>query len=392
MARSLKAILRRISKIIYEKTHLKSLHLRLKLNKLLRNTYGYGTIKKPKISIALVTRDGTTHPTSSAFIRLISPLSNLSADNSISFKIFRQNTTKFPDDINICIVQRTAYDNKDNAKKLVSTLKKQDIKLIIDNDDAFSLMDDSHAEYTIQGDRHLALEYLIKNADQIWVSTQSLARQHKRSNPSVCVISNTLDKRLWRQDHTPSLKGRLQMVYMGTATHDDDFKMLLGALDVLAKKYPKSFKLSVIGVSSCELPKRRWIKRLYQPRGHAIYPKFVDWFIKQGPFDIGLCPLVESPFNNYKSDIKCLDYIGINAMPITSNVPAYNTTELNDYIVRIDNTQALWINELGKILAKPDKFRRDWQKTSKKAQSYLWDKRSSEVVSRKILKLLNSLM
>ncbi|MFZ2125762.1 MAG: hypothetical protein WA087_04225 [Candidatus Saccharimonadales bacterium] len=362
-----------------------------RLQKLLKHIYKYNTkdwSKKP-ISVAIIIRDGATYPKSSAFIRLISPLSKLAADNLISYKIFKENTTWLPHNTNICIVQRTAYDNELSAKRLLSVIKKRNAKLIIDNDDAFSLIDDTHSEYSIQGDRHKALEYLVKNADQVWVSTQVLAKQHQINNDSVHVITNTLDNNLWEtQKPTRKIKGPLRMIYMGTATHDEDLKMLINVLDKLASKFPGKFELSVIGVSCKELPERNWIKRLYQPSGGAIYPKFVKWFVNQGPFDIGLCPLVESPFNNSKSDIKCLDYIGANILPIASNVPAYNTKGLDDYVVRIDNNQDLWVNKFSEILKDIKGFRKKSKITLLKAKAYLWEKRSAEVAAQTILKLM----
>jgi len=383
-----------VAKLIYVKSHLKYLHQFLKLRKLLKDVYSYGTTDDSgtKISIALILRDGTTYPKSSAFIRLISPLSKLVSNEPVAFKIFRQNTTKLPENINVCIVQRTAYDNVKNAQKLVSTLKKRNIKLVVDNDDAFSLIDNSHSEYSIQGDRHLALEYLLKNANQVWVSTPALVEQHKADNPTVYVVANTLDKHLWKQpQQAPVTQGPLRMIYMGTATHDEDFRMLLGALDKLAKQFPRKFELSVIGVSCNDLPERRWITRLYQPPGGSIYPKFVSWFLQQGPFDIGLCPLVESPFNSYKSDIKCLDYIGANIRPVASNVPAYDTKELDDYIIRINNSQDLWVEKLSKILNDIDGFRRKDSDALPKAVGYLWNKRSSEIAAATILELLQQI-
>ena len=383
-----KFVIKRTLLIIYEKTGLKKIYQRITFIRLLEQAYDYRLIAQPKrpVTIALIFSEGTTYPKSSAFVRLISPLSKLMREDRVSYKLYGHNTTKLPADTDACIVQRTAYNNMRSAEKLVSNLKERGIKLIVDNDDAFSHIDNSHSEYSTLNGRHSVLEYLIENADDVWVSTAPLASQIRKVNPSVHVLANTLDERLWRQDmYKQSLRGKLRMVYMGTASHDEDFKMLLAALDELAKKFPKTFKLSIIGISLNELPKRRWITRLYQPRGWAIYPKFVKWFMDQGPFDIGLCPLVESPFNSYKSDIKCLDYIAANIMPVASDVPAYDTKGLDDYVIRIKNTQEQWVDKLGRILKDIEGFRKKSAKTLPKAQTYLWSERSTDIAAQTML-------
>lgn len=366
--------------------------MRRQLKRLLLRFYSYenqGTDPK-KINIALIIRDGTSHPKSSAFIRLLSPLTDASVANKVSIKILDENTTLLQGGTSICIVQRTAFDNRDLAKQLVSQLEETGTKLIVDSDDAFNLLDTSHVEHSIHNDRYEALEYLIQKASQVWVSTHALAVLHKKDKSNIYVVPNSLDDRLWGRtndsmDQEITNGSTIRIVYMGTATHEADFNMILPSLDKLAQKYPDSFELTVIGVSPGELPKRKWIKRLRQPRGGSIYPKFVGWFIKQGPFDIGLCPLLESPFNNCKSDIKCLDYLAAGILPIASDVPAYRTPELDEFIIKISNNPDAWERSLEIIIKDVKSFKMQKSKIVSDAQKYLWSQRSSKNTAKDLL-------
>ncbi len=379
---------------VYDQSPVHYLMLKRQLKSLLFSIYDYKQNEsKKEINIVLILRDGTTYPKSSAFIRLIAPLTENQTKKKISFRIFGENTTALPDDTDVCIVQRTAFDNKILAEQLLINIKNINAKLIIDNDDAFSAIDESHIEHSMQGNSYEALDYLIKNADQIWVSTKQLSKLLPKTKGQVHVITNGLDERIWKK--SSNLKNILktkpvQLVYMGTATHDADLEMIMPALDRIAVKYPNSFELNVIGVASGDIEYKDWINRIYQPRGHSIYPRFVKWFLKQGPFDFGLCPLVESPFNNCKSDIKCLDYIAAGILPIASDVPAYTDHELDSFIIRSKNTTSAWEETLENLLKK-DGLESWLNRKIYNAQNYLWAKRSSAMTAKKLLALIEEL-
>ena len=345
------------------------------------------------LKVALIVREGSKFPRSSAFIRLISPLTSSPSKKQVSLMLIDGKKPDIQDDVNVVVVQRTAIDNKKAAQELVNQLKGKHAKLVVDSDDAFAHISESHPEFEVQSKRIEAYEYLLESANQIWLSVAPLVQDKFRAKS--IVIPNSLDKKLWQPDkpkNTKTIKqsSPLKLLYMGTATHDSDFNMILPALDELNQKHPKSFKLTVIGVSQ-DLPDRDWIKRLYTPRFGALYPTFVKWFKRQGPFDIGLAPLVDSSFNGGKSDIKCLDYIALGALPVVSDVLAYQGKELDGLIIKLDNSQQAWFEYLSSVVADRPAFRAEKARVIAKGQKYIWDKRSSQSTAKKILMQLEDL-
>lgn len=340
-----------------------------------------------KFKVKLIFRDGDFLPRSSAFIRLISPLSDDSLKNKVEIKIeSAQNLSDYANE-GFVIIQRTAFDNLKQAEKLLSQVN--EAKIIVDNDDAFHAIDESHPEYHAQVKRNEAVKLLMDKADQIWVSTGKLVQKefaHKTK-----VVENSLDPRVWQQTKTnKSAKGPVQMVYMGTATHDADLGMIVPALDKLAQQYPGSFRLTVIGVSQ-DLPDREWVARLTTPYLGSLYPSFVQWFLSQGPFDIGLSPLVDSGFNKAKSDIKCLDYLAAGILPVVSDIEPYQSKEIESFIIKVKNDESSWTKVLSEIVSNPDKFRAEKAKIIPKAQDYIWQKRSSGIAAKMLLKNLEEL-
>lgn len=362
----------------------------LRLNKILRTKYKHSNNKSIH-KVALIIRNGKRHPTSSAFIRLISPLSLLERNEELSYKIYQENSTNIDKRFGYCIVQRLAFDDIKGARLLVKNIRKNKCKLILDTDDAFSLIDSNHSDYNDQLKKQVeAMEYIAIKADQIWVSTPKLKKAYSEINPSTHLIENTLDQTIW----DPKLKTnkhskKLKMIYMGTNTHDKDFKMIVQSLNKLHEKHADKFDLTMIGVSSDSMSAYPWIKRLYQPRGGAIYPRFVEWFISQGPFEIGICPLLDNSFNQYKSDIKCLDYIAAGIIPMASKVEAYSTKELKKHTILINNSPKDWFNYLDNIISNKDSFLKSKGIDINSAKKYLWSKRSVDQSAKKISDLLS---
>ncbi len=361
------------------------------LNRDLNEVYAWNKFRMTDqpIRVALIVRDGLWWPKSSAFVRLLSPLTSPGLQGEIGLRILGEDTVDIGD-ANICLVQRNAYDDIQSAKELVSYLRERKIPLIVDTDDAFHDIDKSHPEYNLQRQRLDAFEFLIASAQQIWVSTPRLAKYFKKETKAeVRVILNSLDKRLWYSNKESAMtKKPLRIIYMGTGSHDADFEMLRPSLRELAVAYPKSFELTLIGAVSKPVDEP-WLKRLVQPPFMgSLYLKFVPWFLEQGPFDIGLAPLVNSEFNRSKSDIKCLDYLAAGILPVVSDVEPYKSVELSSFIIRVENSQDGWLNTLTELVKNKKGSSQKNTKIVKAGQNYLWSERNSTETGQQLYRLL----
>ncbi len=382
---SLKAIKRMARKawgVIYDYPPIKYWREQRKLNKILLEYFGYPTEQQNNnktIQVALIIGEGKTAPKSSAFIRLISPLTEESIKSKISFKIFNGNTSDIGASFNYCIVQRTAFDSVAKAKQLVSNLNLTGTKLVIDTDDAFGMIDASHPEFSRHSGRMEAKNFLLIQASQIWVSTNILLKSlDPKLQKKAFVVPNGLDRRLWQKRVAQGKKkakvSKLRMVYMGTATHDSDLKIILPSLEKLNEKYPGSFSLDLVGVTD-DAPNQPWVNRVYLKS--SLYPEFVEWFVSKSRFDIGLSPLVDSNFNRGKSDIKCLDYLAAGILPVVSNTEAYKSTDLDNYIIRVNNGVEAWCETLESLISETV-LQAEINKKIKNGQKYIWSKRSSK--------------
>lgn len=340
------------------------------------NTYQTHTTK-----VALILRGGSIMPQSSAFIRLIAPLTHPSVRDTVSVKLYPENTVDIDEETDVCIVQRTAFDSIRTAKRLVKKLHRDNIKMVLDTDDAFSMLESNHSQYREQVGRIKGVKHVLEHADQVWVSTQVLADLYGNREHHV-VMPNMLDSRIWQKNQTKprripaNSQQPLQLVCMGTATHDDDLEMIMPALEEVAYEHPGTFELTLIGVTD-GVTETSWLKRIRQPKFGAMYPNFVRWFLKQGPFDIGLSPLRDTEFNRSKSDIKCLDYLAAGMVPMGSDITPYQG-DISSYIIRVPNTHKEWVEHLKTRVLHPREFRQQRNQITYQARRYIWQHRSSE--------------
>gem|GEM_PF-383791 len=345
------------------------------------------------IKVAVVAKNITTHPTSSAFIRLITPLTSRYFRNKIDVRYYLNDEVvdKIDKDVDICIVQRTAFASMELAERFISLVRSKGMKLIVDTDDAFSRLEKGHQQYAAQRDLSEVLQYLLQNADRVWVSTRNLA---KEVGEKAIVLRNVLDSDTWgeiNKFYSNLQEEIIKAVYMGTGTHDSDFNMILPALDKINKKYGNKLKLYVIGVM-INLPKRPWIIRLDIPNDSSLYPRFVKWFMQQGPFDVGLAPLENSDFNKAKSDIKVLDYLYQGTLPVVSDIEPYKSHELDKFIIRVGYGENDWYNFLEDLLLHKEKYVKFRKDNFIKAERYLKNKRSTKVVVKLMHKELRKLL
>ncbi|MEX0919673.1 MAG: hypothetical protein WDZ32_00870, partial [Candidatus Saccharimonadales bacterium] len=381
---------RRKATEIYNKIYNQQREEREHLIEVLKKFYNYTPVNQQgERRVDLVLQGGDTKPTSSAFIRLISPLTSPEAKERVSLYMFDGAHYESSKETDVCIVQRTAIPTIEKAEKLIESLKINNTKLIIDVDDAFSDIDESHPEYHTQKSKVNALQTLAKNAEALTASTKIVADAF--NHPNTRVIQNCLDFRIWQKNISQKIPGHksLQLLYMGTVTHQNDLKLILPALDELAENYPGSFHLTIIGIGTENL-ERPWITDLTKHIPSNLHPEFVQWLQRQGPFDIGLAPLVSNKFNKAKSDIKVLDYIAINTVPLVSDLPPYKNEDIKPFVISVGGSSNDWKIKLQKYIKDPTTIKTEWGIIYPNAQAYVQSERDIRKASNELLKLILS--
>lgn len=230
--------------------------------------------------------------------------------------------------------------------KLVEWCKRNRILVAYDTDDAIDLVPPSNLNYAGIQPRLPLYDFLVRSADVVTTTTETLAGHLRRSNPNVVVIPNSVDPEEW----SPRPKTAIPRIgWTGSPTHFDDLSVALDGIRDLQKR--RDFTLVLQGIckeSSLEELSQylldQWGKRFFEtPLGKSIR-RFMDKlsgiryeFSPMVPIerhaatvcdmalDIGIAPLVDDPFNRNKSCIKYYEYAMSGAITVASQVLPYST-------------------------------------------------------------------
>ena len=108
------------------------------------------------------------------------------------------------------------------AVKVVEWCKKNGIRIVFDTDDALDLVPPENLNYKAVQSRLPLYEFLLRSADVVTTTTDTLASHLRKWNPNVTVIPNSVDpdewigepqkrgstRRLDRKPHSLSRSGR----------------------------------------------------------------------------------------------------------------------------------------------------------------------------------------
>ena len=330
--------------------------------------------------VGLYLQQGHAWPTSSAFIRLIAPLTTDYACTKLDLVYLDDIQDPRLGDCDICVIQRIAVREDKDAQTLLDRLQAMSIPLFVDTDDAFFC----HEQHK---NDDFVLQKLMAAAQETWFSTPDLERLYKNVPGAKRVLPNNLDPRLWRNYRKPVntsfTSPKVRFLYMGTATHDADFFDILPAFEKLARVMPGRFELTLVGAVR-KPPQHSWLKFLPPPAEKGAYPQFVRWLVENSNFDVGIAPLVDSTFNHAKSDIKILDYGALGLLSLVSDCPAYKDAITAGLAIGCKNA-ADWYDQAAQIVGNPSKF----EDIRQRAMAYVWQQRNTLKESPVIVDILS---
>lgn len=340
--------------------------------------------------------------TSSAWIRLLLPLQQLQRLGHCQLRPLQwpsphQQALPRLRGLSALIVQRSACPSLAWAEALVAACQARKLLLIFDLDDALFALPDSHPERQRYAPTLPALHHLLAQANLRVYSSSALAEQcqqqlHQLQQPHGLhvLLPNGLDPTTWGRRRfrcKPGAAAPLQLLYMGTRTHNADLELILPELDALASARPGLFRLTLIGGTSEPMHGQRpWLQPLEVPQQARRYPQFVQWLRQVPRADLGLAPLASNAFNAAKSDLKVLDYAALDLPTLCSPGPAY------DALISSGLAAGAAPGEWGQhiIWAATHRWQLRWR--AYRVRRYLWTQRSVHQMARDWSRIINGVV
>lgn len=235
-------------------------------------------------------------------------------------------------------------------------------KLIFDIDDLVMGQPKDKPSYEELTKESQTSLWLMNKVDLVTCTNASLKEQlEKHTFTPVVVIPNAIDLHKFKPRRKES--ERLRIGFAGSAHHPQDLNMILPVIHKLQKEHDFDFVLYGInskevleqfdwtpeGKKECKkllanLDKVKNLER-HDPTDPFAYPKK----LRSLDLDIGLCPLVDTIFNNCKSEIKLLEYTIVDTCPLTSNVLPYRDCA----VYTAENNSEIWYNRIEKLILNP---------------------------------------
>ncbi|HYZ21824.1 MAG TPA: glycosyltransferase, partial [Rhodopila sp.] len=280
--------------------------------------------RRPRLAI-VPERYDNGFPTPCAYIRLLQPLSHPAIGGGFETAVHDCETI-LGAEADIIITQRFAPPDRKAADRLIAHARQCGATLIYDLDDDLLNIPRSHPDAPVLRPQARIAKQMLLAADIAWVSTAALAETIAPVRADALVIENRLDERIWAAEPLPEphWNGPVRILAMGTTSHAQDFALIEPALVRLKNEYGGRVSIDILGMTdAADLPPG--LNRI-APTPHAArsYAGFVQWLTARRPaWDIGLAPLLDTPFNRSKSALKAMDYAAAGMAVLASDVPVY---------------------------------------------------------------------
>jgi len=210
---------------------------------------------------------------------------------------------------------------------------------------------------------------LIQKCDAVQVSTERLRNEYALWNPNIEVLPNYLDKTIWDNPawtathwdnyYQKKNDGIIRIGWAGADSHYHDLQLVEEILTKICNKYPNvhlclfgyhgeskigPYLFQKIALAETKCPNCKQGGQLERINGTELlyYPSK----LKEAAFDIAIAPLIETGFNEGKSDLKVKEYAALGIPVVASNVPSYNKSVKHGYTGFLATTGKEWYDYL----------------------------------------------
>lgn len=224
-------------------------------------------------------------------------------------------------------------------------------KLVIDIDDEPFVHNKEHPLYEKLMAKVPMIRHMIEIADHIIVSTEPLRQSLKKYGKPITVIENSIDPKIWKvKKPKKRTDGKIRIGWAGSGSHLADTHIINEAFDEILKKYPQ-VEIHLVGFveNDSERGGREFHHR--PTMGYEEYPQF----LADMDLDIAVAPLMDSPFNRAKSNIKWLEHSMLETPMVLSDVVPYNLCVKNYKTGYLAKGKAQWVKYLSWLIENEEK-------------------------------------
>ena len=266
------------------------------------------------------------------------------------FNIF--NRISIPRDTDVIFMQRCIEDK--NMEKVFNFAEKNNIPIIYETDD---LLTHARRREGVSNGASRVIP-MLKRAAGIIVSTHQLKEYFKEYNSNIFVFPNLIDSLVWslKEDKKSYNKRKINICCIGTSLLPENFQFVLPAIKYISDKYKRDVVFNLWG-NWKYIPKD--IKSMKNVKMFSRFIRYKRYcrLLENAGFHFALVPLIETSFNNCKSNIKFLEYSIAGIPGIYSNIEPYKKIKNGETGILVENNADTWINAIVTLIGDEEKRR-----------------------------------
>ena len=255
----------------------------------------------------------------------------------------------------VIVIQREFPLFWDEYEQILSLARQHGKPIVYEIDDLLLEIPEIHPDRAIDfyTPAILPILHAITSADLVTTTTPNLKKYLEKFNPNVYVLPNFLDDAYWelRPYRPSSEQAQVVIGFMGSDTHLPDLESISQVFLQLAEQYRDRVGFRFWGcqppAAILKLTQTEWL-----PYQVFDYPKFASYFLQQD-VDILIAPLVDSPFNLCKSNVKLLEYAAIATPGVYSRIDSYNSLIIHQENGFLASSQEEWMSYLSQLIENP---------------------------------------
>lgn len=203
-------------------------------------------------------------------------------------------------------------------------------------------------------------------AHALTVTTPQLAREYFPYNSNIYVLPNYLNQDKWTLPVVRKTDNVIRIGWAGGNAHIDDLKMIAPVIEKIIKEYDGRVKFETMGPTKNELGNtfshleefnERCPKCDYQGQSTTWGGETLDNYptvLASHGWDIALAPVINTAFNNAKSDLKLKEYSAIGVPMIASDVTPYREAKKDGCTVTLADNFKEWYNAIKYLIENPE--------------------------------------
>ena len=252
---------------------------------------------------------------------------------------------------------------------VVQRLRRNGVRVVYDLDDNLWELPPFHPAYKKFGiDEKTAATAIIREVDAVTVTTKAMEDAialhcGEDVRKKIVIIPNAIDVSQFpvRPVYPVSCQDKdkpFRILWAGSATHEQDFMVCMGALDQFMKAHQDdSVRVLFVGYLPAQVSRLVQEKHWFNRVEHVEFMNIETYFdmLRRVKADIAIAPLLPCAFNAAKSNIKWMEYTLAGIPVVASNFPPYSNTIVHNTNGLLASTKDEWVKALeAKFRARED--------------------------------------